>query len=77
MPELLEFGHLFCIFAPKIDSKKQFLTMKILKRHYEKPTMQVYELRETPKILADSGGGGLNDYNVPSGPGSPGNPLNW
>lgn len=51
--------------------------MKILKRHYEKPTMEVYELREMPKILADSGGGGLNDYDVPSGPGSPSDPLNW
>lgn len=51
--------------------------MKILKRYYEKPTMEVYELREMPKILADSGGGGLNDYDVPSDPGSPGNPLEW
>ena len=56
MPELLEFGHFFCIFAPKIGSKKLFLTMKNLKRHYEKPTMQVYEIRETPRILADSSG---------------------
>ena len=47
--------------------------MKILKRQYEKPTMQVYELRETPRILADSasGSGNLDDYTVPS------EPLNW
>lgn len=42
--------------------------MKILKRHYEKPTMQVYEIRETPRILADSSG--LNDYDKKD-------PLNW
>ena len=39
------------------------------KRTYEKPAMQVYELRQQPQLLA--GSGGLDDYNRPS------DPLNW
>ena len=34
------------------------------KQFYEKPSMQVFELRQQPQILAGSNGGGnLNDYN--------------
>ena len=39
------------------------------KRTYEKPAMQVYELREQPQLLAGSGDGGLDPLN----PFTPGN----
>ena len=41
----------------------------IQKRTYAKPTMQVYELRQQPQLLAGSGDGGLNPLN----PFTPGN----
>ena len=38
--------------------------MTAKKKKYEKPAMQVFELRQQPQILAGSNGGGnLNDYN--------------
>ena len=38
------------------------------KRKYEKPAMQVYELKHQPQLLQSSGG--LDDYN-------PQNPATW
>ena len=38
------------------------MTTKRMKRKYEKPAMQVYEMRETPKILAGSGEGDRSPY---------------
>lgn len=40
------------------------------KRKYEKPAMQVYLLPESMRLLAGSGGGGLDDY-------TPNTPQNW
>ena len=40
------------------------MTTHFMKRTYEKPSMQVYELKQQPQILVGSAGGGsLNDYN--------------
>ena len=37
--------------------------MTTKKKKYEKPSMQVFELKKQPQILAGSNGGGnLNDY---------------
>ena len=38
-------------------------------RKYEKPSMKVFELKQSPQLLA--GSGGLDDYNRPTGP------YNW
>lgn len=33
------------------------------RKFYEKPAMQVFELKQQPQILAGSGDGSLGDYN--------------
>ena len=38
--------------------------MTTMKKPYEKPSMQVFELRQQPQLLAGSSGNGtLDDYN--------------
>ena len=43
------------------------------KKQYEKPSMQVFELKQQPMLLAGSGNGGLDPLS-PFNPGS--DPLN-
>ena len=38
--------------------------MTTMKKPYEKPSMQVFDLKQQPQLLAGSSGNGtLNDYN--------------
>lgn len=46
------------------------MNIKEKRRNYEKPAMQVFELRQQPQLLAGSGFGDPSDY--PGG----GDPLN-
>jgi hypothetical protein len=38
------------------------MTTKRMKRKYEKPAMQVFELKQQPQLLVGSGGGDRSPY---------------
>lgn len=48
------------------------MTLETKKRKYQKPAMQVFELKQNPKILVGSGDGGLDPLS-PFNPGT--NPI--
>ena len=48
----------FCIFAPQLINND--MKTIIPKRIYQKPAMQVFELKQQLQLLAGSGNGGLN-----------------
>ena len=66
MGEVAQFNRILCTFAAKLNSQNS-LNHKYMttKRKYEKPAMQVFELKQQPQLLQTSGG-------VPAMPGYPG-----
>lgn len=50
------------------------MTLETKKRKYQKPAMQVFELKQNPKILVGSGDGGLDPLS-PFNPNPGGDPL--
>lgn len=69
-PKNLHISDLICIFAPQLINND--MKTIIPKRIYQKPAMQVFELKQQLQLLAGSGDGGL-DPQSPFNPG--GNPL--
>ena len=48
------------------------------KKDYEKPVMQVFELKQQPQLLAGSAAStGLEDYVIDSSDSNPATPFEW